>query len=306
MTRWSYRQAGLNVDSAVEIPDWSSFALPPTPAADDTAADDTRADVTVAVAPFDPASPDTDRVEQDGRFVWIGTPPFARFAIVDGRTITVHPLPGQPPRQWLPFLLGSAWNALCLQRGLLLLHAAVVGGPDGAYAFCGPSGAGKSTMAAQQMRRNRALLSDDLCRVDPGPPALVHPSAPRLRLWEDAVRAVGADPQTLSRLLNGRDKYLLPAQGRTLTTPAPLRAIFLLEWGPPSVQPLTGLTGLSRLIQDATYRPQMIAALGLTAQYWQQCLALLRAVPLYRLCRPRDLTSLPTTGIPFLDGPDGT
>lgn len=284
MIRWRYRHAGLSVDSAVEIPDWAAFAIPAA----------AEADVTVNLAAFDPASPDTDRVEDEGRVIWIGGPAIARFRVVGGRTITVHPLPGVAHRQWLPFLLGSAWNALCLQRGLLLLHASVVGGPDGAYAFCGPSGAGKSTTAARLMRRDLVLLSDDLCRVDPGQPALVHPSAPRLRLWADAVLALGNDPATLTRVLDGRDKYLLPADGRAEIAPIPLRGIFLLEWGAPRVERLTGLTGLSRLVRDATFRPWMIDAMGLTARHWEQCLALLRSVPLYLFRRPQDPASLHT------------
>lgn len=278
---WRYHMAGLTIDSAVAVPDWTIFAIET----------DGPADVTIVMGEAMPAVPSDARGIDGVAVAWIIALEIAQFHIVAGRTITIHPHPDVPTRQWLPFLLGSGWNALCLQRGLLLLHASVIAGADGAVMFCGGSGAGKSTMAAHLVERGYRLISDDLCRIAPGPPAQVYPSAPRLRLWGDSLRVLGKTPEVLPRVLDGRDKYYLAVE-RPGISPVPLRGIHLLEWGEPKLVRVAGLEALSALVRDGTYRPETIEAMGMTPRHWNQCLQLLQAVPAHVFRRPKDADRL--------------
>jgi hypothetical protein len=274
-----FRYSGLTIESGVDIHDLAPFAVPPLP----------QPDIRIESAVFSPKLPSNDKVINSGREVWLVVPDVIVFKIADGKTIIVYSLPGVPPRQWQPFLLGSAWNALCLQRGLLMLHAAVVGGSHGAYAISGPSGAGKSTTAAQLTSYGMSLLSDDLCRVEPRlAEPFVYPSVPRMRLWGETVRALGIDPSGLPRVLDGRDKYLVQSASTPIAEPLPLRGIFLLEWGKPEVIRIRGLQALSYLVRNSTYRPRIIQQMGMEATHWEQCLRLLHAVPLYVFRRSKN------------------
>jgi hypothetical protein len=276
-----YVLSGIRLACGFEVPEWESFQVEPG------GTDDVR----IALAEAQPGLPASSCVLAEGRDLWLVISDFATFHVEDGRRITVFPEPNVPISQWQPFLLGTAWNALCLQRDILLLHASVVAKDKIALAFCGPSGAGKSSIAATLLREGYSLVCDDLCRVDPAPVAQVHPSTPRLRLWREMLALSGAVPEDLTRVLDGRDKFLLPVSG-TGTAPVPLHAVFLLEWGEPEVRRICGLDALKRLVGEATYRTEIVDAMGLSGRHWQHCLNLLRTVPLYALRRPRDTSRL--------------
>ncbi|WP_165323063.1 hypothetical protein [Rhizorhabdus phycosphaerae] len=276
-----YALSGIRLACGFEVPEWESFRVEPG----------AGEDVRIALAEAQPGLPATSCALAEGRDLWLVISGFATFHVEDGCRITVFPEPDVPLSQWRPFLLGTAWNALCLQRDILLLHASVVARDKNALAFCGPSGAGKSSMAASLLREGYSLVSDDLCRVDPSPVAQVHPSMPRLRLWREMLALGGAVPEELTPVLDGRDKFQLPVAG-TGRAPVSLHAIFLLEWGEPEVRRICGLDALKRLVGEATYRPEMVEAMGLSGRHWQHCLTLLRTVPLYVLRRPRDIARL--------------
>lgn len=276
-----YAPSGIRLACGIDIPEWETFRVEP----------DGTEDVRIALAEAQPGLPASSCSLAEGRDLWLVISGFATFHVEDGRRITIFPEPSVPDSQWRPFLLGTAWNAVCLQRDVLLLHASVVARDGIALAFCGPSGAGKSSMAATLLRDGYGLVCDDLCRVDPAPVAQVHPSTPRLRLWREMLAQTGAVPEGLSRVLDGRDKFLLPVAG-TGTAPVPLNAVFLLEWGEPDVRRICGLDALTRLVREATFRPELVDAMGLSGRHWEHCLTLLRTVDVYVLRRPRDIGRL--------------
>ncbi len=72
----------------------------------------------------------------------------AKYLVENGDIITIQPAPGATEDEIRLFLMGSAWSALLLQRGLLPLHGSAVQVNDKAYVLAGPSGNGKSTLAA--------------------------------------------------------------------------------------------------------------------------------------------------------------
>lgn len=118
----------------------------------------------------------------------------ARYLVEEGQRIT-YDRRGASDREVALFLLGSAWAALCYQRGLLPLHASAIVDEGRVHAFTGPSGAGKSTLAAALAGRGRAFFTDDVLIVDGGSDALggvCYAGQKDLKLWEDALALTGA------------------------------------------------------------------------------------------------------------------
>ena len=210
-------------------------------------------------------------------------PGVGRFLATDGQLIEFCAAPGADAIS-VRMLLGGVRAALVMQRRGLPLHAAclVPPGHGGAVALCGQRGAGKSTMAAELMRRGWRLLGDDLTPVYlEGDRLLAWPSGGGLRLWRDAVEALGLTPERMQRIPGERDKYLVPAEA--VDAGVPLEAIFLLDRaGDAGVVPISGPERLATLMEQ-TYRPRYLQGLGVVADHLTMSCRIAEQVGLFTL-----------------------
>ncbi len=120
----------------------------------------------------------------------------ASFHVIGGKHIR-YARNGVSDRDVALFLLGSAWGALCYQRGLLPLHASAVMHKGKVHAFTGQSGAGKSTLAAGLSQRGLDFFTDDVLIIDParieGSTASCFAGQKDMKLWEDALALTGVE-----------------------------------------------------------------------------------------------------------------
>ncbi len=285
--QWHYSYCGLQVASELQIPEWDAFEQ------------SRSSEVDVVISLDSKATPNAwgqDAVTaNEYRF---HVPQIGGYAVRDGREIIVAPAPEAEWRQVRPYLLGSAWGALCYQRGLLVLHASAMRVGNQAVAFCAPIGMGKSSLAAWLCARGYTLVADDLTRFDipDDSPPTIYPSATRLKLWGDALDALGWNNDDLERDFFRTEKFHVPQSGNELRQPVPLRAIYLLEWNENhSVIRLSGRVALRRFLASATFRGSLIEQMGKTSAYSRQCLELVRRVPVWELKRPCDLSAIDQT-----------
>jgi hypothetical protein len=277
--RWHYAYSGLRITSELHLAEWRAFES--------------------AHAFADPDVQIRLELERAAEHSPVITADVYRFHIEEvgdycvraGREIVVAMEPNAGARETRLFLLGSAWGALCYQRGILALHMSVVQVGDEAVAFCGPTGAGKSSVAAWLNARGYRLICDDLCCFDfsDGTPR-VFPGAPRLKLWRDALAALGRSADGLERDHFRTEKFHTDLTGALPRNPisVPLRAIYLLDWGEPGIARLTGVAALNGLIKSATYRGDLLEPMRQAAAHWQRCARLAQQVPIYKFSRPRD------------------
>ena len=221
----------------------------------------------------------------------------ARYLICLGRQISIHPDPSAQPRDVRLFLLGTAFGILCHQRGTFPLHASAVITQSGAMAFVGASGAGKSTLGAWLAQRGYPLLGDDICILEDQPhaPPLVQPGSPRIKLWSDALNALGIDPAGLQPDRTRTNKFHLEANQPPIIVGAALRHIYQLiddDDAEPHIEGPAGQLDAIATIIDNTYRQELLAPLGLSEHHFRTSAALAQQVPVFRLCRPRSLKAM--------------
>ena len=161
------------------------------------------------------------------------------------------------------FLLGSAFAALLQQRGLLPLHGCAVEVNGGAVVFVGPSGCGKSTLAGALRQRGYRVLADDVSVISfsPAGAPIVLAAYPQLKLWTDALKIFGKNPEDLPRVKAGLEKYGLPLKEGFATNASPLKRVYELSVGnsqDPEIITLKGLDKLAVLMRH-TYRLQFLA-----------------------------------------------
>ncbi|CAA7615400.1 HPr kinase [Candidatus Terasakiella magnetica] len=268
----------------------SDFPLPELPP---WVGDDRPADMVIRRGKVPSALPDLVRQTPFAQFAADGT---ARFEIADvgaflirgGCEVVLAPrLPDDAPDIGL-FLLGSVFGFLCHQRGLLPLHASCVEVDGRAIAFAGPSGVGKSTLAAALLAQGWRLLSDDVTVVDLGR-ALVLPSFPRQKLWQDSLEALALSPGRRLRSGMTMEKFEVWQEAGFRDHPLKLAAVcHVVEERLSGRPPLTRHGGLAALalVRSAIYRRAAGEALAGGDGIFTAAAALAANVPQFGLCRP--------------------
>lgn len=302
---FQYLAYGLHLASALELPE-----LMPNPASTLERAElQIRAGITgKTLGTRDPEKSwvCTGRIE-----AILDAPEVGLFVVRDGQTIDIEPFPDVDAALLRAFLLGPVLAMALYQRGFLVLHASSValhqnGQALGVVGFLGHSGHGKSTLAATLHARGHQIIGDDVIAVPIAPTGhndnnspdspesgvpWVFPAYPQLRLWPQALRAVGRDPETLALLYPGQERRVQAVAERFSTAPLPLRRLYVLSIGEEiRLATLAPAQSLMQLVERAYLTPWLEGENA--ARQLKQCAALLTQIDLYSLQRPRDLKLL--------------
>jgi hypothetical protein len=234
------------------------------------------------------------------------TPEFAAFfweevgciSIQEGREVIVEPMPGVEERLMRLPLLGIAFAVVLHQRGFFELHGSAVEIDGQAAVFMAGKGWGKSTLAATLYSRGHELITDDLVaiRFEQGKPVVV-PAFPQLKLLPDAAAfALGDDPDTLPCLAEGYEKRARLGLDRFAQKPLPLKGIYQLDKGAElALIPLPPQEATRQLVANsfiARCASPLLTGDG-AIRHFQDCMNVMKQVPIYRLERPQALELVP-------------
>jgi len=280
--RKAYHAYGLNIHSEIPLPD-----LEPTTSG--------RCDVAISVLQGEP--PEHRESDEVVVMSWdeVGT------AVVSGGTRgSLYLRDGVDDDLARLPILGPVLGTVLRQRGRIVLHASAVSLNDGVVAFVGHKRYGKSTTAAALHLCGHPLVTDDVLPIglSPNGPPQVWAGCPRLRLWPDAIEALGRDVSSLEPLHERVPKRALP--GRTSPDgphgPLPLSRIYVLGRGESvQVQPLSKQDAFVELLRHSYCPDQLNDLTGpAKAALFRQYTALVAAIPVHRLERPNDLQALST------------
>lgn len=284
-----YRHSGLRIASALELPEWRTFACE----------DGGTPDVAIELGEEAHFELGPERMEAEGDRLRFAIEDIGRWEIEGGERIVLHPHAAAVPEQLRLFTLGSAWGALGYQRGLAMWHGSAVARGGRAVLFCGDAGQGKSTMAAALLARGGTLVADDLSRVDPGDStALIHPSSARIKLWRAAIEHLGWRDRVIERDWFREDKFHCTVPEHAAgCPPLPLAAVVVLEEGETiALTQLAGGEALAALLAGTIYRPEMIEAMGKWGEQAALAARIAGRTPVYRLTRPKDFAALDEAG----------
>jgi hypothetical protein len=291
---YTCRISGLTVSAEMELPGVIPVPVPP-------GAEDVR--IRLRPVPLSLENPSLRGPvwELAERRFLLQLPGIGRFIASEGRTLDMEPEPGADSEDAMPFLLGTAFGALLLQRGGLVLHAASVAHNGRAFVFCGRSGIGKSTLAAALCRAGCTFVSDDVCSIgcdEAGIPVL-WPDGRRLKLFEESIARLDLDGQRRGTVRAGIGKhYVEPPGGREIDGPAPLAAIYILRDqtlpGEAGVEQLRPVAGAQALLNQS-YRPRLALAMVKGSRQVAVTAAILKHASVFYLTRRRDLDQLAAT-----------
>jgi hypothetical protein len=213
------------------------------------------------------------------------------YYVTKGNRIALEPDQSAEAGAVRLYLLGTAFGALLLQRGVLPIHGSAVVINGRAVIIAGVSGAGKSTLLTALRKRGNAFLTDDVAAVtvDGSGVPWVEPGYPHQKLWRDSAENMGVDVSGYHAILAGMDKYAVPLEEGFCRARAPLTALCELRMENCREATLTRLAGPDKLtvMLKHTYRRWLLDGLGLKVSHFNQCSAAAKAIAVCSLARPK-------------------
>ena len=284
---YSYCAYGLRIDSAIYLPELVSDELLSEPS-----------DITIRLGKVGLHS----HANETTRGFWVRgnqtcyyLHKVGAFLVSEGRHILVEPYPGAARKSLRLSILGPALALALHQRGFFLLHASAISIEGAVVAFLGGHGWGKSTMAALLHALGHTVVSDDVTALDLQNHTVV-PSFPQLKLWPDAVRALGLSSLRLPQVHPELEKRALRFTKGFAPCPLPLRRLYVLGIGQlTAVEILRPTQALEEIIchwYGARFGPTFFNSLDFR-EHFLRASGLARAVPVRRLQRPTTLLDDP-------------
>ncbi|MFP4025895.1 MAG: hypothetical protein ACLFVR_15325 [Thiohalospira sp.] len=211
----------------------------------------------------------------------------AKFYIKNGNIIIVEPYKKEIDKEVRLFLLGSAFGALFLQRGLLPIHGSAIQFGHSTSIFTGLSGAGKSSIAAWFVQQGYQILADDISVVNHS--LEVEPGFPNMKIWKDVLEKLGISTDSLSSIRPDIQKYKYAVENNFCTQPLPVKNIFIIH---PKNTPgfeLEELTGIEKFnaIKNNTFRYRFVEGLQKQQEHFMVINQLLQQIKVYRVKRPQ-------------------
>ncbi|MCW3837667.1 hypothetical protein OM513_16590 [Sphingomonas canadensis] len=226
-----------------------------------------------------------------GSRMLLKVPSGIRYLIEDGCRIVYSRSAEHEDGDVSLFLLGSAWAALCYQRGLIPLHASAVYIDGKVHAFTGRPGAGKSTLAAALSARGHPFFTDDVLIIDPArlsPDPLCFTGQKDLKLWRDAIELTGAARGVPVRSVAGFDKHYATPTNPTGAVAGVMASLVVLREGgrnsEPEITPIRGAPAINAL-RRAVYRPIFAEKILGNRALWQGLAGLAGKVQVMRFTR---------------------
>lgn len=213
------------------------------------------------------------------------------FLVHGGSEIVIEPEHGIPEEDLQPFLTGPVLSVLLHQRGYLVLHASAVVIGNAAVAFLGSKGDGKSTLAAHLQVRGHRLIGDDIVPVNlVNNRVVVAAGFPRIKLYDDAIAAVGEKPSDFPVIHRFVEKRSFQYSKNFSTEPIPLSCLYVIcEGEKVSLEELGHAAAFIELTRH-TYVNRYLNALKGESIHFQQCHEVVQKLPVWKLERPRDFS----------------
>ncbi len=297
-----YRVHALSLRSSFELPELRAIA--PLQAPPDIAVSRIhRCDVHLATqhgaSSSDQASGSSELVVLPKGVAKLSVPAVGDFEVKDGREILLRARRHVDPSLVQLYTIGSGLGLALEQRDALVLHGASAVRDGRAVLLLGPSGVGKSTLAAALAAAGFEILGDDtiaLWQDETRANWRVFPSGVALKLWGDALEALGVSAAGLRPVAAGVGKFYLPVGQAADASGYSVDSIVLLRTQNGIDRPEFSTIELLEAIQGITenlYRPMFVEALGKNAIAFTRICSLAAATKVTVLSRPPEHATLP-------------
>ncbi len=260
-------------------------------------------EVSVSESAYFPSPPVVDEkvvVSDNGDGLVICWPEVASYNIEDANkiVITPHSLSVEFSNLILQPLYAIVMATLLKQMGFSVFHASSVTIMNKGVMLVGDKGFGKSTITAALVTKGHKFLTDDVTAVSivPEGKPIIPLGIPRIKLWYDAMRAIGLNLEKFPLISPILPKHAVNIQSNQLAQHnSPLCNIVILERGNTvTIQQLTESEKLFHLLSNQYFAKYHTA---LSKEEYTTlldcCSLLLQQVQIHKICSPQTTDAIP-------------
>lgn len=220
----------------------------------------------------------------------------AKYYVKNGDEIIIELLKDTADKEVNLFLLGSAFGALFIQRGLLPIHGSAVKFGDYTTIFTGLSGVGKSSIAGYFANQGFHILADDISVINHD--LKVVPGFPSVKLWNDVLHKLEITTDSLHEIRPDIKKFKLPISENYFNQTLPLKNIVILGTKNTPGFEIEELQGIKKFnaIKNNTYRYKFVQGLEKQQEHFQILNKLLQQTNVYKITRPQSPLQLKELG----------
>jgi len=227
--------------------------------------------------------------QQGGTSCLIKINNICRFLLRNSNEVIVEVFEGVPLSDVRGFLFGSVLGALLHQRNILPFHLGAIDAPFGSVALTGQSGAGKSTLTMHiQQLTDWPVICDDVAITQnhQGKTTLVS-GVNRVKVWEDALDALGLDSSGLARDVTRYNKFHVTGPNLFSNSKQELKVLFIIENGKGfSATRLSGAEKF-RAVMNSIYRPELVGLYWKLQDAIELCAAIAQTITVIQVKREK-------------------
>ncbi len=216
----------------------------------------------------------------------------AKFQISNGVNIVVEPLKCSEMDTVILFILGSAFGALLIQRGVIPLHGSAIKYRNECVLILGDSGAGKSTLAASLIEDGGKILSDDVIatRIEEKR-CLAVASYPQQKLCSNSMKNDDSSHEKIKYVFSEREKFYVNRKTDFWNKSMDIKKIFLLEIGETDKVEISQIFGSEKLnvLLKNVYRSMFVKYFGKEINQFNFCSSLAKQCECYLIKRPKKI-----------------
>jgi len=213
--------------------------------------------------------------------------PVGNYYVSNGNKILVETVKKTIDSETRLFLLGSAFGALFIQRGLIPIHGSAIKTGNSATIFSGPSGAGKSSIAACLIQEGFRILSDDISVINNKNE--VAPGYPKMKIWEDVLNKLKIPKTNLLKIRPSMEKFHYPYTENFYNNPLKVKRIIIINSKNTPGFELEQLNGIAKYnaVRHNTYRYRFFEGLNKQQNHFILLNKLLPTIEVFRILRPQ-------------------
>ena len=286
MNKFYYRVYGLNIESEICIPEFTTIENP------QEVNIDTKIYYKNAGQEIKEAIKNGRRTNFTYNDMWFNVENVAIYHAYDGDKIEVESYENSDPYMVNMYILGTVLGLSILQKNMVAIHGGAIVINNKGCVFTGDKGAGKSTLTTALRKKGYGFVADDVAAINLDANTSIYPGFAYQKLCDDTMEKLGYNKEDFIPFDAGSHiKYIVPAQDSFVDNEVKFDTLFEISVGEVDkvkIEELSGGEKLQNIIRNIFNVSALHYSGGIPPIIFKKCMDIGKSIRCFRIIRPKD------------------